>query len=183
MGGGRRPPGLGPHGNRHGRHAQRQQGIAVAGVSGLQHSDPVADVEHREEGQRESGRCPGNDDHALVADTRVAIGDAPPQRVQPAGVGVAEGLVEMGPNRLPGEHRERGGRLAHLEVHDPPPRGLERARLPAHRHRMERWHGGSTHSGFDHVAIVALPAPATQPPRIRQGFLTLHAPDVDHEWC
>jgi hypothetical protein len=91
----RRPPALGPHRDRDGHHPEGQEGVAVARIAGLEHPDPVARLEQREERQREARRRPRNDEHPLDVDPLVALGEAPPQRVQPGSVGVAERLVEV----------------------------------------------------------------------------------------
>ena len=89
-------------------------------------------------------------------------------------------------HRVAGENRKWCRRLSDLEVQDAPSGGLQCARLPAHRHGMERRHGGGTDGGLDHPPIVASrPSRPAISPIVdlddRQGVLTLPFPDAHHE--
>ena len=127
----------------------------------------------------------------LRIDAVVPVGDPDPQLVEPGGVGVAERLVERRANGVGGDPGERGRRLADLQVQDPTAGGLEFARRPPHRHRVERRHRGGPECSVDHRAIVAPGRPigrATPSQRagftcltpVSQAFLTLHSPDARH---
>ena len=156
IGGRRGPPARRPDRDRDRLHPEGQQGIAIAGIARFQHPHTGAGFEERQERQREPSGRAGDHQDPLQVDAVVAVGEPTAQRVQPGGVGVPERLVEVGANRVASQLRQRRRRLTNLEVQYPAPRCLERRRLTAHRHGMERRYRGGTERGLDHRPILAL---------------------------
>ena len=156
VGGGRCPSALGADRDRHRFDAECQERVAVTGVPGLEHTDAIAGFEQREEGEGEAGRRACDDDDPLGSDAVVAVSEPPPQRVQSGGVGIAEWLVEVGPNCCSGGHRQWRRWLADLQVKDASPRNLERCSLASHRHCMKRRYSAGAERSLDHSPIIAL---------------------------
>ncbi len=65
----RRPSCVGPDRDRNRRHPEGDQGVAVAGISGFEHADPITGFEHGEERERETRRGAGHHHDPTGVDT------------------------------------------------------------------------------------------------------------------
>ncbi len=155
MGGGRCPSTVGPHRNRDRGHPEGDQCVAVTRIPGLEHADAVARPEQRQEGEGEPGGGSGDDEHPIRGDALVPVREPPAQRLQAAGVRVAQRAVELLAHGVTSHDRQRRRGLADLEVEHSAPGRLQCARFAAHRHRMERRNSCGANGGLDHSPIVA----------------------------
>ena len=163
--------------DRHRLAAERREDVAVGRIAGTGDGDPVARLEHGEEGEQEARRGAGRHHDAAGIDVdavalAVVRGDAPAQRRDAQRFGIADPRGSQGRmGRGPRGRRRGRRRLADLHMDDSPARCFEPRRRRHHVHHHEWLHVAAQrrrHQPFGQIehCLPALAQPAPLPPHL-----------------